>query len=106
MMIKNNWEGKISYPEGGFASDTDRLHNVAARVLELEGIVEELKANTVSTARLFEMQNAARDLSNKLLLVRDGLTKIACLGNGSSYGNSTGNQIAIDLIKIIDRPGV
>lgn len=130
-------------PEASFAADTERLNNLATRVLELEG-------------RLFEMQNAAIDLAKQLDVermrlaacsvaamsntpasaasarqmnpkyrsaalndiervvdsemalrglvasLRAGLEKIACLGNGDQHGNSIGNQMAIDLIRIID----
>jgi hypothetical protein len=32
--------------------------------------------------------------------LRDGLEKIACLGNGDQHGNSVGNCMAIDLLGI------
>ena len=40
---------------------------------------------------------------NELQTIRNIAVMIACLGNGHEYGNSDGNRLGIDIIKIIDR---
>lgn len=37
-------------------------------------------------------------------VAKEALRKLACLGNGDAYGNSTGNQIAIDALKALEVP--
>lgn len=41
-------------------------------------------------------------MTNVMQTIREGLVKIACLGNGGVYGNSEGNALAIDLITALN----
>jgi len=60
--------------------------------IELYKIAEKAREVTIHTVFSQALQLAERDLQIKEL--REALHKLACLGNGDSFGNSIGNAIA------------
>ena len=52
-----------------------------------------------STRKLAEAEQKIKELTIVVSNYRYALEKLACLGNGASYGNSLGNDIAIHALK-------
>ena len=52
-----------------------------------------------TTRKLEEAEQRIKELELIVGNYRYALEKLACLGNGASYGNSLGNEIAIQALK-------
>jgi len=50
-----------------------------------------------------ENDNELTEAKKQIVMLREYLEKLACLGNGTRHGNSVGNVLAIDALAAIDK---
>lgn len=82
-----------SYAEGKYLYPWDRLMEVSTMLRQQQTTIEQYEKSTDYWMKLCQEANS------KIEMYIEALDRLARLGNGDNYGNSIGNDIAIDALR-------